>query len=413
MTAANDQLDASWDRFVQHLRDAADVVRRDPRADDPQLRAQGYRYLLNLTNAALEQAVFSADPDFPEHGRLQDNTRRYSVESPDCLFGVTVLDPSGTYRLTGTGGTAHYIGFTLYRDMDMYGAVESAAPEDFRSVFAAATGSTLGALSSPGALTFADDGSFEVILSAEERPGNWLPLTEDVHHLISRQYFYDWDAEEPWHFTIERLDRPPGGPVATPSQVTQHLVDTGEQVEGMARFFAMLFDAKAAANRNVLVTQPPLQEGYAGNHGHIAYGGGYLEVADDEAVIVEFTPPACHFWNIQLGDLWAQSLDYTWRQTHLNGHQATLDSHGVFRGVIAHEDPGVANWLDTAGNRFLQVTYRWWLMESPDVVHPQVRFVKLADLEAELHPDTPRTAPDERAEVLARRRTAVLRRYRR
>ena len=34
----------------------------------------------------------------------------------------------------------------------------------------------------------------------------------------------------------------------------------------------------------------------------------------------------------------------------LNGHQAVLDD-GVFRAVVAHRDPGVANWLDTAGNR--------------------------------------------------------------
>ena len=57
------------------------------------------------------------------------------------------------------------------------------------------------------------------------------------------------------------------------------------------------------------------------------------------------------------------------------------------------------------------MTYRWWLAELPDVVAPSLRIVRHEDLERELHPDTPRTTPEERADVLARRRRAVLRRY--
>ena len=34
----------------------------------------------------------------------------------------------------------------------------------------------------------------------------------------------------------------------------------------------------------------------------------------------------------------------------LNGHQASIDEDGMLRVVIAHEDPGIANWLDTAGH---------------------------------------------------------------
>ncbi|MGO4204095.1 hypothetical protein AB4Z09_20540 [Rhodococcus sp. TAF43] len=37
--------------------------------------AAGYRYLLNLLNAGLEQVVFSADPEYPEVVHLQDNTK--------------------------------------------------------------------------------------------------------------------------------------------------------------------------------------------------------------------------------------------------------------------------------------------------------------------------------------------------
>ncbi len=414
---ANAALDAAWDRFVAHVADSANVIREDPRAEDPQIRAQGYKYLVNLTNAALEQQVFSADTRFPEHGHLQDSTKRYATESPDCLFGVSSVDPQGTYVIRATGGNPHYTGLTLYRDMDMYGAVQGAPPENYRQIFAAATGSTLGALAHPGGLTIDADGGWEVLVAAtrpEDWDGDFLPLSADVNHVITRQYFYDWEREQAHHVSIERLDGPAGGPVDTPDHVTERLVGAGEQVEGMALFWRLLYNIKAKAKYNVLVTEPALAENYAGGSGGlIAYGGGFLEIQQDEAAIVEFTPPECHFWNFHLGDLWSQSLDYTWRQTHLNGHQATLDDEGVFRGVVSHVDPGVANWFDTAGNTRVHVTYRWWLMPHDQDVQPTVRIVKLADLDAELHPSTPRTTPAARAEALRVRRDAVLRRYQR
>ncbi|MGH3353013.1 MAG: hypothetical protein ACRDPS_20290 [Nocardioides sp.] len=413
MADQNVQLDAAWEAMTQHLLAAADVIRADPRAEDPAIRAAGYRYLLNLTNAALEQKVFSADRDYPEHGRLQDSTKRYATESPDCLFGVTSLDPAGTYRVRVTGGSPHYLGFTVYRDMDHYGNSRGAASGDFAALFTAATGATLASTSSPGSLKLDDNGDCELILSAEPHEGNWLPLTPGADHVVSRQYFYDWDTEEPAHVSIERLDAAGPGPVAEVAAVLDEVVGFGQLVEGFARTWARFYNLKAERKLNILVTEPPLDASYAGDGGYISYGGGFFDLAENEAVIVEFTPPECHFWNLALGDVWSQSLDYTFRQTHLNGFQSRLDDSGVFRGVIAHRDPGVANWFDTAGNRFVHVTYRWWLAAQPDVVTPASRIVKFDDLARELDPATPLITPEERRDSLDRRRRAVLKRYRR
>ncbi|KRF21299.1 hypothetical protein ASG90_02190 [Nocardioides sp. Soil797] len=399
--------------MTRHLLAAAEVIRSDPRADDPVIRAAGYHYLLNLTNAALEHKVFSADREFPEHGRLQDSTKRYATESPDCLFGVTSLDPAGTYRVTVTGGNPHYLGFTIYRDMDHYGNSRGVATDDFAALFAAATGATLASISRPGGLRVDENGDCELILSAEPHEGNWLPLTPDADHLMSRQYFYDWDTEEAAHISVERLDDTGDGPVAEPEKVIDEVVGFGQLVEGFARTWSTFYNLKAEKKFNTLVTEPPVADNFAGDGGYISYGGGFFDLAEDECVVVEFTPPECHFWNFALGDVWSQSLDYTFRQSHLNGFQARLDENGVFRGVIGHRDPGVANWFDTAGNRFVHVTYRWWLAARPDLVTPTVRIVKFDDLAEELDPATPRITSEERLDSLDRRRRAVLRRYRR
>ncbi|WP_305094637.1 DUF1214 domain-containing protein [Prescottella sp. R16] len=408
------QLDAAWLSMCENLRNASKIITDDPRSSSPEMRAKGYRYLLNLLNAGLEQVVFTADPDFPEVGHLQDTTKRYSTESPDCLFGHTELDPDGTYRLTGTGGRARYIGLTLYDTVSIYEKAKSGGdePKDYLASIKAATGSTLGAISNPGGITLKDNGDFEVVISAEPHAGNWLPMDPRTRNIMTRQYFYDWDAEEPYHISIERIDLQSDGPVTEPRTVTRHVEHLGEYVDGFADYWSAMYRLRDGG-RNLLRTHPPVSSTYAGDAGAIAYGGGTFEIADDEALVIEVTPPECHFWNIHLGDYWGQSLDYTYRQTSLNGHQAVLDENGVFRAVVAHRDPGIANWLDTAGNNFTRCVYRWWLTTGSEFPTPSVRKVKFADLSTELPATTPRIDPAERREILSRRRAAVLKRYRR
>ena len=79
--------------------------------------------------------------------------------------------------------------------------------------------------------------------------------------------------------------------------------------------------------------------------------------------------------------------------------------------MIAHADPGVANWLDPAGNARGSLTARFVKAErKPEV---SLRRVPLAELEAWLPSDTPRVAAAERAAALERRRRAVIARHRR
>ena len=77
---------------------------------------------------------------------------------------------------------------------------------------------------------------------------------------------------------------------------------------------------------------------------------GSWQLAPDEALLVEVAPPQGLYWSYSLGNPWWETIDYGAHQSSLNGHQASVDDDGTLRVVIAHEDPGVANWLDTAGH---------------------------------------------------------------
>jgi hypothetical protein len=142
-----------------------------------------------------------------------------------------------------------------------------------------------------------------------------------------------------------------------------------------------------------------------------AYGMGNFQCAPDEAVIIEFAPPACHHWSVSVANYWWESIDYALRQSSLNGHQARLDGDGRFRGVIAHVDPGVPNWIDPAGHGRGSLAVRF--LAAADVPMPSLRRLPLARLRDELPADTPNVAAEARAETLRRRRHAVWRRFRR
>jgi hypothetical protein len=141
-----------------------------------------------------------------------------------------------------------------------------------------------------------------------------------------------------------------------------------------------------------------------------AYGMGNFHCEPDQAVIVEFRPPRCHHWSLSLANFWWEAVEYASRQSSLNQCQVHLDADGCLRAVIAQEDPGVPNWLDPAGNRRGTLAARFLRADAAPT--PALRAVPLARLRDELPPETPRVAPEARAEALARRRRAVLRRFR-
>ena len=140
------------------------------------------------------------------------------------------------------------------------------------------------------------------------------------------------------------------------------------------------------------------------------YSGGYFSLNPDEALLIEFEAVPARLWNAQLGNAWFQSLDYQHRQTSLNNHQATVDDDGMVRMVIAGRDPGVANWLDTAG-RSEGIMFLRWNQPERTPGPPTVIRVPLSELDEHLPEDTQRVTAQERLEVLDSRYRSVARRF--
>ena len=250
------------------------------------------------------------------------------------------------------------------------------------------------------------DGTFEIILSAEKHAGNWVPLDPDARYFAIRQYFYDWENEIPIPFKIERVGREgEAPPLLEPADMARRLDDAGEWIDVTTQVWnEWVAELRANQQRNVIA--PPRK--FVGGADDIRYGNDAYKLADDEALILESELPDARYWAFQLVDLWFGSMDYTNRQVSLNGHQARVDADGKVRVVVAHRDPGVPNWLDTAGHLEGILQYRWiWTKTYPV---PTARVVKFDQIRAELPADTPTVTEEERKKVIHGRQRHVAKR---
>ena len=96
-------------------------------------------------------------------------------------------------------------------------------------------------------------------------------------------------------------------------------------------------------------------------------------------------------------------------RSSLNGASAELDPDGVFRGVIAHGDPGVPNWLDPEGCERGTLAVRFLFADAtpkPVRARGEARFARGAAPPAHAPRRAGRAQPR-----LARRHAALQRRY--
>jgi hypothetical protein len=135
--------------------------------------------------------------------------------------------------------------------------------------------------------------------------------------------------------------------------------------------------------------------------------GGY-RCGTDEAVILEFEPPDCEYWGVQLATWFWETASVGSRQVSLNHTQAVPDADGLVRMVVAQRDPGVANWLDAAGYEAGTLAVRYLHADRlPEVGY---RTVPLEQVIEELPAGTVGVDPAERDASLRRRRSQLQRR---
>jgi hypothetical protein len=456
---AQKDLKAAWDAMVADLeaaRDGIDQPHLMPAPSTARNLAEGYRYLMGFVHSAVERA-FHEDPVRPHFRNALSIITRSTIDNPDAIYFFAPVDGRESYLLRGEIGDArHWKG-------------EAPAPTGRKAphylIFEASSGvlaGDSGDLSElrPGAKTQTgridsstievnDDGSFE-ILFAPERPkgfdGNFVSTLKVVKHphpldpsipperyaayVSGRQIFNDWAREDAIHFEIHQIGAE--GTHAepySPAESAAKLRRFGDLVKSQMHFWNAFWTIPmgvygeregsipgVAFPRNAFNTMNSASGATGGGMSTNLYSGGIAELEPDEALIIENRIQVQpQYIGFQLGNLWGESIEYANQVGSRNGHQSHVDEDGVIRLVVAHEEPGVHNWVDTTGHREVFMSPRWAYSETPDpdqwptISAKKVRFSEILD---HLPKSTKRVTPEERRKEIEIRQRHVLKRYR-
>jgi hypothetical protein len=313
-----------WETFLGRLAEAGGLVTEGCGPAAAVDRASAFRGLLQLLHFGMERTLGSADPARPVLSRpWPAHLFDYGAGNPDAVYRTASLRDDLTYRISGTLGNAAFISFEFFDGTTQAGSLLAA---DLRPDPA---------------------GRFEILLGPTERDGHWLEIVPGTSYLLSREFFSDWAAAEPSMLRIECLDEPAAPwPVLSADRVRKELEALGGWLVETVRVFA---GAQARGITRFANQWDPHVSRPASDLPAIYHA--YWDLPPGQCLLVEVPAAPGGYWGIQLANSLWNTLDYANRQTSLNRAQAHIDPDGMFRAVIAHDDPGVANWLDTLGHQ--------------------------------------------------------------
>ncbi|BBY42834.1 DUF1214 domain-containing protein [Mycolicibacterium celeriflavum] len=383
-TNGDSDMQAAWSHLLDQLTAVGSLVASNATNGNRVDYASGMRHLLVLLAVGIDEAL-RADPDplLAVSRTSTDDILTWGMECPDCIYLRATLQGGETYRLFGNRGTARYVGL---QTMNGIASTANCLVDD---------------------LEVGPDGDFEVVLSADEQVGNWLRLEGENPTLVVRHFFYDWDAEEPSSLQIERI----GDEINRHHRVSISDIAVAQQIRALGDFVhenvRFFLEFNAGPPRNGFM--PAIDRTEIGAAAENRPVIGRYELEPDEALILEVEPPDGIYWSFSLGNQWWETIHYGRHQSSLNAHQATVDSDGLVRVVISSRDPGVANWLDTAGHSNGAMILR--CVRTATAPTPATRVVKVTDVPSVLPADTAMVSAEQRAATVAARRRAVHRRF--
>jgi len=391
-----EKIDEAWFAVESAIRDLGAVIRRETSGRDALHRFEGYKALLAaVADNYINQLRF--DRKRPECLPTLGPGFNYGASNPDFLYKVIQLEPGVSYRVWGQRGDAELI------DVQQMASWFGQSKEDGKRAATALTNE----LFDEKNLTFDDQGNFDFILSADQRPGDWWQLRPGVTTLFIREYFTDYERQgRPSTFHADKLAAVDEGATIPGSDeaadalhaVARALGDVGFSFAmptnfagfGDNRFREISFGAAAGANDQ-------------------RYFQARFNLNPTEALVGTWVvPPDYLYWGITLYDDALRMLNFGARQVNLNHALATVGGDRLFTFVISHEDLGVADWLDVDGHTqgFVMLRTKGCLA----VETPSLKLMSTAELRDRLPELAPCVTKAERARSLGLRRRHYQRR---
>ncbi len=380
----------AWKRFCQRVEALGERILEDDFPNHPGDATEGIAHLADQVSCWLGWAGAHGDTTAPFFHRSNDLFTQWGGPNQDNAYHHAQIDPKRRYRVRGKMHSCEHFVMTFrvgFMHMKEWGTKKAVSSVDL-------------------GLEAGDD--FDLRIGGEEGKDGWIAIPEGVTTLSLREYYVDWQPQEPAVFTIECLDEIPTPPRLSAETVAAQLDHALLQVESSVfGWNDYMKEHRAQATDNTFATQQTVAKGLS----DARYAFLFWNLQPDEALIIETDIPDARYWGLQLATHgWFEQVDPVHRITSINQHQAEPSSDGLVRLVLSHSDPGVPNWLDTGEHTEGLLTFRWFWPKSDPT--PSTRAVPLAEVSASLPADTRRVSADERRRDVANRKSHLAWRFR-
>lgn len=401
---ADQALHVAWYRFCDRLKEAGDKVFKDANPGAPLHRAEAFRFLTQNLGQAYDLALETKDPAFPQIHYFTTPTMKLGGDVSDFTYRQAWISGDYTYKITGRKGTARWFNLT----------VQGPKPEKIPGTDWPSLHEPFGDIPECnilGSQIKADaEGNFTLYIGGPERPENWLPTTPGSRKLFIREAYDAW-FETPTTLSIERVGVDSPRPMATPERMIEAMGWAGEFVYGFMRDWPehswMTSAGVVDPNRPNQFPADRANDASDAKRGRMA-ANMIWRLEPDEALIVEMDNHD-GFWLFGMNAVFGGSLDFLNRSTSHAPARTRVDSDNVVRFVIAHDDPGVHNWLDTQGFSDGNLGYRNLMSQNPATF--RTKLVKRAELLSHLPKDTAMVTPEERLKQLQDRYHSIKLRF--
>jgi hypothetical protein len=336
---------------------------------EPDDVGEALRAVLHLLEASLLTRMES-NPEHPWLRKWPLPTRKFLGDNADAIYYETAISPDHSYRLRGNMAGAVYVSITVEA-----GAVDGGFSQGTAGVI------------NDTRFDVAADGSFEIRLGGEPAERNWLALSPEASRIVSRHYYEDEIPAPavPRHidFQIDVLDPAPPPDAPNDANVAAGI----RRVAAFLRTSTLDQGPPPRENQPDFVSRVPnefVKPVKPGDFGLAAADAAYsmapFLIPEGQALVIDGRwPQDCRCANVCLWNRHMQTFDYLHRQVSLNRRQTVAESDGSFRMVVAAEDPGLPNWLDTEGRSFGLVFFRYMLPEG-EIETPRAQLVPLDSL---------------------------------
>lgn len=379
----------SWQRVCDRLRLLGDKIATRPFGVGDAAMIDGFEHLVDQAVLWLSWETLHADPSRPFFHRHNDLTSQWGGPNADNVYRHCRIDPERRYVVRGRMHSCEEFILAIragFMHRPTWGTLDQV------------TASHLGI--GPG-----DD--FELHFGGDQ-PGS-IELPDMAVMLSVREYYYDWQADEPATFTVECLDPEPLVTVDEAALERRLDESLNEMEESIEYWNTYLLENRADRTDNSFTANTvKVGKGLA-----IArYEFCFWDLSDDEALIIEADEPDARYWAIQLYTMHTFELvDPFGAITSRNHTQTVASEDGRIRLVLSATDPGATNWLDTTNRQNGLCTFRWFWPRSEEAPSISTRVVPIGEVLAEL-PDEPAVTESERAAELAARQAHLRWRFR-